>query len=314
MARFVVTGGAGFIGSHLVEQLSDQGHEVCVLDDFSTGKAANLEGIAGEVTVVEGSISDREAVDRAMKGADFCLHHAAIASVPRSVADPIETNRVNVEGTLNVFLAARDAGVKRVVTASSSAVYGEADAAPLTEDLPLRPLSPYGVSKAVNELYAAAFTALYGVEIVVLRYFNVFGPRQDPNSEYAAVVPKFIARLLDGAAPIIYGTGRQSRDFVHVDNVVAANMRACTAPDAASGVYNIGCGTECSVSELARMIGEACGVAREPEHAPMRAGEIERSWASIDKARQALGYDPAVSLEEGLRRTAAWYGERRHVG
>lgn len=313
MARFVVTGGAGFIGGHLVETLVNQRHEVVVLDDFSTGHRDNLAAVAHRVEVIEGSVCDRATVDRAMKGATFCLHHAAIASVPRSVADPIETNRVNVEGTLNVYLAARDAGVRRVVVASSSAVYGETDTAPVNEDLPLRPLSPYGVSKAVDELYGAAFTQLYGLDIVALRYFNVFGPRQNPASEYAAVVPKFITRVLEGHPPVIYGSGRQSRDFVFVGNVVAANLQACMAPGNVAGVYNIAGGEEWTVSQLAESVCQELGSKLTAVHEAARPGEIERSWADIGKARALLGYEPEVGVIPGLKQTIAWY-RARHQG
>jgi UDP-glucose 4-epimerase len=312
MARYLVTGGAGFIGSNLVHALVARGDQVCVIDDFSTGHRAHLALLTG-VEIVEGSILDRAALDRAMVGVDFCLHQAAVPSVPRSVKDPLTSNRANVEGSLNVFLAAREAGVKRVVYASSSSVYGRAGGGALHEGLPLAPVSPYAVSKAAVEQYAGVFTALYGIQLVGLRYFNVFGPRQDPESPYAAVVPKFVQQLRAGERPAIHGDGRQSRDFTYVENVVQANIRACETPDAVSGVYNIACGASASVVDLAHMLGEILGVPCEPAFGPPRQGDILHSLADITRARAALGYAPEVSVREGLTRTAAWYVAQENV-
>jgi len=304
MAEFLITGGAGFIGSHLAAALLHQHRTVRVFDNFSTGNRSKLKKIASEIEVVEGDILDRDALAAAMAGCDYCLHQAALPSVPRSVNDPWASNRANVEGSINVFLAARDAGVKRVIYASSSSVYGNADTMPLVETLPRRPLSPYAVSKAAVELYAASFQSLYGIELVGLRYFNVFGPQQDPDSPYAAVIPKFIRRVLAGEPPEIYGDGTQARDFTYVDNVVSANLKACAAPGPLGGVYNAACGNSISLLELCEMLGTTLGRALEPVFLPARAGDIRRSWADIGAARDVFGYEPVVDFAEGLRHTA----------
>ena len=306
MARYLVTGGAGFIGSNIIRTLVARGDSVRVLDNFSTGYRTNLDGVDG-VDVIEGSILDPVAVTTAMSGMDYCLHQAAVPSVPRSVKDPLTSNRVNVEGSLTIFLAARDAGVKRVVYASSSSVYGRAGGGALKEDLPRSPISPYAVSKATVEQYAEVFTALYGLELVGLRYFNVFGPRQDPDSPYAAVIPKFIRQLRAGEAPTVHGDGSQARDFTFVDNVVHANLSACETAGGVSGVYNIACGASTTVAELARTLGEILGLPREPAFGPARPGDIPYSLADIGRARARLGYVPPVDMREGLTRTAAWY-------
>ncbi|MBP8130433.1 MAG: SDR family oxidoreductase [Candidatus Hydrogenedentes bacterium] len=313
MARYLVTGGAGFIGSNLVRALLARGEQVRVLDDFATGRRVNIAEVTDRVDVVEGSICDADAVRRAMSGVDYCLHLAAIPSVPRSVADPLRSNRVNVEGTLQVFLAARDAEVKRVVYASSSSVYGNAPPGPLAEGLPRAPVSPYGVSKAAAEMYAETFSRLYGVDLVGLRYFNVFGPRQDPNSPYAAVIPIFIRALRGGRRPPVHGDGGQSRDFTFVDNVVEANLLACACPGRIAGVYNVACGDSTPVLGLADMLNAILGTRIEPEYLPARPGDIRDSRADISRARQAFGYVPRVSLREGLERTAVWY-ERTEDG
>lgn len=307
MARYLVTGGAGFIGSNLVRALLARNEQVRVLDDFSTGRRANLEDVAGEIDLVESDVCDPDTVQRAMRGVDYCLHLAAIPSVPRSVADPLRSNRVNVEGTLNVFLAARDANVKRVVYASSSSVYGNARPGPLNEDLPRAPVSPYGVSKAAVEMYAETFSRLYDLELVGLRYFNVFGPHQDPDSPYAAVIPIFIRALRAGRRPPVHGDGRQSRDFTYVDNVVEANLQACACSERIAGIYNAACGASASVLDLVEMLNTLLGTRLEPEFLPARPGDIRDSRADIGRARQAFGYAPRVSLREGLERTAAWY-------
>lgn len=307
MACYVVTGGAGFIGSNLVHALVGAGHEVRVVDDFSTGKRANLDGLENTVHLFEGSICDKALVTDAMKGADYCLHQAALASVPRSVEDPLESNRINVDGTLSVLLAARDGGVKRTVFASSSSVYGNNDTLPVSEDLPVAPISPYGVSKAADELYARTFADLYDMEIVALRYFNVFGPRQDPKSQYAAVIPLFITRMLQGESPLIHGDGEQSRDFSFVENIVAANLLACEAEGKIAGVYNLACGASTSILNLVESLNNILGTNIKPEHGPAREGDIRHSWADISRAEEAFGFSPHVGVEEGLQQTVAWY-------
>jgi len=306
MAAFLITGGAGFIGSNLAHALAAQGESVRILDDFSTGRRRNLEGLGSRVEIIEGSVCDRAILDEAMRGVRYCFHQAAIPAVPRSIAAPEATNRANVEGTLNVFLAARAAGVERVTYASSSSVYGNAQIFPLAETLPRAPISPYAVSKAAAEMYAEVFSDLYGLDLVGLRYFNVFGPRQDPHSDYAAVIPRFIVHLLRGEAPIIFGDGAQARDFTFVDNVVDANLRASRASGPLRGVYNIACGHPVSVLDLAQSLGRLTGVPVPPEFHPARPGDILRSWADIGKAQAAFGYRPSVSLEEGLERTLRW--------
>ncbi len=307
MACYLVTGGAGFIGSNIVHALVSRQHKVRVLDDFSTGRRQNLEKQPSSVEVVEGDICDTSAVARAIHGADYCLHQAAIPSVPRSIEDPAATNRANVDGTINVFLAARDAGLRRVVFASSSAVYGNAERLPVDEELPLNPISPYGVNKAADEMYARVFSDLFDMDIVALRYFNVFGPRQNPKSQYAAVAPIFITRMMAGKPPPVDGDGRQSRDFSYVDNIVDANIKAATAPGRIAGVYNIACGGSCAVIELVGMLNEILGTSIEPQFRDARPGDIRKSWADISRARDAFGYEPRVDIKEGLRRTVEWY-------
>lgn len=310
MAKFLVTGGAGFIGSHLVRALIARGNAVRVLDDFSTGKRENLHDVAPLIEIHEGSIEDRALVARAMQGVDYCLHQAAIPSVPRSVADPWASNRANVEGTLNVFVAAKDAGVKRVVFASSSSIYGNVERMPVSESLPRAPISPYGVTKAADELYGEVFSGLYGLDVVALRYFNVFGPRQDPDSPYAAVVPIFLEKMLRGERPPVHGHGQQARDFTYVENVVQANLRACQAEGRLSGAYNIACGASTSIVELVGMMNALLGTSLPPDHLPARAGDILRSWADISRAQRAFGYSPLVTLKEGLEKTITWFKEK----
>ena len=307
MARFLVTGGAGFIGSSISRTLVEQGHSVRIIDDFSTGRRENLEGIEDRIELIEGSICDEDVLAKGFKDVDYCLHQAAIASVPRSIHEPVECNRANIEGTLKIFLAARDCGAKRVVFASSSAVYGNASGVPADEGQPLKPISPYGVMKATNELYARVCADLYDIEIVGLRYFNVFGPRQDPASQYAAVVPLFVTAMLAGKRPTVHGDGRQSRDFSYVENVVAANVRACLAEGPVTGVYNVACGQSTAILDLVGMLNSILGTDIEPDFGPARAGDIRQSWANIEKARGVLGYEPLVSVEEGLEKTVEWY-------
>ena len=254
MSHYLVTGGSGFIGSHLVHALLNAGHQVRVLDDFSTGRRENLATVSDRIECVEGTVLDAAVLSGAMRGIDYCLHQAAIPSVPRSIAAPDATNDANVTGTLRLLLAAREQGVHRVVFASSSSVYGRAERYPVDEGMPRVPLSPYGASKAAAEMYAEAFSEVYGMEIVGLRYFNVFGPRQDPASAYAAVIPKFITAMLRGEAPVIHGDGTQSRDFSYIDNVVAANLRACAQPGELNGIFNVACGQSVSLKALVAAI------------------------------------------------------------
>ena len=304
--RYVVTGGAGFIGSHLVEHLVNAGHHVTVLDDFSTGKRDNISAWTSKITIVEGSITDHAACARAIAGADYVLHEAAVPSVPRSVSDPVTSHEVNATGTLNVLIAARDAKVKRVVYAASSSAYGDTAELPKHERIVPRPRSPYAVAKLAGEHYCRAFHALYGLPAIALRYFNVFGPRQDPNSQYAAVVPKFITCALANTAPVIYGDGGQTRDFTYVENVVRANLAACTAAEAAFGdVFNVGCGDRVSVLELWERIRALTGATVKPKHEPVRAGDVRDSLASLDHARSLLDWAPTITLDEGLKRTLA---------
>jgi len=308
---YLVTGGAGFIGSHIVERLVQEGQHVRVIDNLSTGKRKNIEPFLEKIEFIEGDVRDLELVRKAMDGVDYVLHQAAVPSVPRSVKDPLTTNAVNIEGTLNILIAARDAGVKRVVYASSSSVYGDTPVLPKHEGMKLEPRSPYAVSKLGGELYCQVFYHVYGLETVVLRYFNVFGPRQDPESQYAAVVPKFIAALLRNEPPTIFGDGEQSRDFTYVENVVEANLLAAQAkgPDVAGQVFNIACGTRVTINKLAQMLAEIIGVDPElkPHYAPPRPGDVRHSLADISKGQRFLGYHVKVDLFEGLKRTVDWY-------
>ncbi|MCF8031745.1 MAG: SDR family oxidoreductase [Desulfarculaceae bacterium] len=318
MSAYLITGGAGFIGSHLAETLVKQGHRVRVLDNLSTGKEANLEpasGGPGELDFLEGDIRELDTCQRAMEGMDYVLHQAARASVPRSVADPLATNAVNVNGSLNLLYAAKEAQVKRMVLASSSSVYGNVDPpdAPKVESQPPRPMSPYAASKVSMEHYASAFYQVYGLETVCLRYFNIFGPRQDPDSPYAAVIPKFLFCLLQGERPPVHGDGRQSRDFTYIDNVVAANLAACAAPDAPGQAINVAAGVSHDLLELLDILGELTGKPREPEFQESRAADVYYSLADLSKARELLGYEPKVDFREGLGRLAALAQEGRYL-
>lgn len=308
MARYIVTGGAGFIGSHITETLVSQGHEVVVLDDLSTGHEHNLAGFRDKIEFVKGSICDEALLKELMPGTDVVFHQGALASVPRSVAEPLASNEVNITGTLKVFIAAKEAGVRRVVYAASSSAYGDSETLPKREDMPGKPLSPYAVTKYVDELYGKVFTDIYELPTVGLRYFNVFGPRQDPKSQYAAVIPLFITKYLAGEAPTIHGDGGQSRDFTFIENVVQANLRAAAADDKADGlVYNVACGAKIDLNELADRIRNLLGSDLEPVHGPPRVGDVRHSLADISLAQDRLGYDPQVDLAEGLERTVRWY-------
>ncbi|MBN2206137.1 MAG: SDR family oxidoreductase [Candidatus Aminicenantes bacterium] len=311
MAGVLVTGGAGFIGSHLVEALVRRGDCVRVLDNFLTGRRDNLDEFRKDVEVLEGDIREPEDCREAVRGMDVVLHQAALPSVPRSVRDPRLTNDINITGTLNMLLAARDAGVASFVFASSSSVYGDDPNLPKTEGREGKPLSPYAVSKLVGEAYVRVFRDLYGLNAVALRYFNIFGPRQDPASQYAAVVPNFVTRLLRGEPPVIYGDGEQSRDFTYVANVVQANLLAAEAKTAGGDAFNIACADRITVAGLALALNRILGTDIPPVHEPARAGDIRHSFADIRKAEAGLSYRPAVAFEDGLRRTVDWYRSRR---
>jgi UDP-glucose 4-epimerase len=307
VARYLITGGAGFIGSHLAEVLVRRGEEVVVLDNLDTGRRENLAPAQtgpGRLTFIEGDITDLETCRRAMQGVDYVLHQAARPSVQRSVEDPLRSHRVNVDGTLNVLLAARDQQVKRVVVASSSSVYGnrEDPRAPKHEDMDPRPMSPYAADKTAVEHYCRAFYQVYGLESLCLRYFNVFGPRQDPNSPYAAVIPKFLFALLEGREPTVHGDGRQSRDFTYVDNVVEANLLACRAPSAQGQAVNVASGRSHDLLYLLEVLGRLLGVEPRPVFGPPRPGDVRHSLADLSRARELLGYQVRVSFEEGLAR------------
>jgi len=301
----LVTGGAGFIGSHLVEGLLGEGWSVRVLDDFSSGSEANLAACAERIEVRRGDICDPNAVREAVEGVEVVFHQAAIASVPRSVADPIGTDAVNVGGTLRVLEAARQAGVRRLVFAASSAAYGNAGIVPSAEDLPASPESPYALQKHTGELYCALYARLYGLEAVALRYFNVFGPRQDPSSDYAAVIPAFAAAAIAKRAPVIYGDGEQTRDFVYVDNVVRANLLAATAPRASGSVVNVAAGVQTSLNALWATIRDILGIPIEPRYESVREGDVRVSVADLRRAEALLGYEATVDLAAGLRHTLA---------
>ncbi len=309
-AHVLVTGGAGFIGSHIAERLLREGARVRIMDNYSTGRRENLIGIAGEngsaLQVVEADLRDAAAVRSAVEGVTHVVHQAALASVQRSVLDPGPTHDVNATGTLELLLAARDAGVKRYVFAGSSSVYGDQPELPKRESMAPGPLSPYALSKSVGESYARLFFSLYGLETVTLRYFNVFGPRQNPDSQYAAVIPLFVRAALSGEAPTIYGDGRQTRDFTYIDNVVEANLLALSRPGVGGSVFNIACGDRISLLDLLGEIGRITGRALTPNFEAPRAGDVRDSQAAIDEARERLGYAPRVTLADGLERTVAW--------
>jgi UDP-N-acetylglucosamine/UDP-N-acetyl-alpha-D-glucosaminouronate 4-epimerase len=305
--RFVVTGGAGFIGSNTVDELIRRGHSVVVLDDLSAGKEENLAEVRSKISFIKGSITDLEVVRKAMPEADYVLHLAARTSVPRSVKDPLETNRINVDGTLNVLVAARDAKVKRVVFAASSSAYGETPTLPKTESMRPEPISPYGVTKYVGELYAQTFGRVYGLENVSLRYFNVFGPRQDPNSPYSGVLSRFCTAFLEETQPLVYGDGEQSRDFTYIENVVQANLLACEAPGASGKIFNVGTGGRFTLNQTLALLQKISGKELGAKYDPPREGDIRDSQADISLAREVLGYEPKVAFEEGLQRTFEWY-------
>jgi UDP-glucose 4-epimerase len=307
---YLVTGGGGFIGSHIVEKLVGMGEKVRVFDNFSFGKAENLKQVEGQVEIISGDLLDAAALGQAMSGVRVVFHQAALRSVPFSVENPTLVNRVNVEGTLNVFVAARDAGVKRVVYASSSSVYGKSPTLPKREQDVLAPISPYAASKAAGEYYGKVFTELYGLETVGLRYFNVYGPRQDPNSQYAAVIPRFINWGFQGQPLEIHGDGLQSRDFTYIDNVVSANLHAAESQLGAGGVFNVGQGRAHTLLEVVDLLEDIIGTKLQLLHIAGRAGDVRHTQADISEAQRCLGYTPEISFEEGLSRTVAYLGKQ----
>ncbi len=312
MATYLVTGVAGFIGSALAHALLEAGEKVRGIDNFSTGRRENLDGILGRMDFREADLLDESAISDACRGVDYLLHEAAIPSVPRSVTDPIASNRANVDGTVNVLVAARDAKVKRVVYAASSSAYGDTPTLPKREDMPANPISPYAVAKLAGELYMASFWRVYGLETVSLRYFNIFGPRQDPTSPYSAVLAKFITSMLRGEAPTIHGDGEQSRDFTYIENAVAANLLACRAPreQVCGRVFNIAAGRRFTLNETFQLLKPLTGFSGEAKHGDPRPGDVRHSLADIALAEKHLRYRPLVNFEEGLKRTVEWYRMR----
>jgi nucleoside-diphosphate-sugar epimerase len=306
MSFYLVTGGAGFIGSHLAEELLRRGERVRIVDSLITGRRKNLSQLPG-IDFIEGDLADLTVARKAVQGIDYLLHQAAIPSVPRSVEDPITSNRANIDSTLNVLVAARDARVKRVVYAGSSSAYGNTETLPKREDMPTNPLSPYALQKLVGEQYMQMFTALYGLETVSIRYFNVFGPRQDPSSPYSGVISLFAKALLENTAPTIYGDGEQTRDFTYIANVVDGVLRAVGAPRASGAVINVATGSRVSLNRLLEAMKKLTGSHVTTSYAPPRHGDVRDSQADITRARDLLGYEPLVSFEEGLRRTLEWY-------
>jgi nucleoside-diphosphate-sugar epimerase len=314
MARYLVTGGAGFIGSNLARYILDRGHDVVVLDNFATGKRENLAEIAGRITLIEGDIRDAGTVASAMAGCCAVFHEAALGSVPRSIEDPLTSHDVNVNGTIRVLEAARAVGLRRIVFAASSSAYGNREESPKHEAMAPLPISPYAAGKVACEAYMQGYAASFGLETVCLRYFNVFGPRQDPFGAYAAVIPAFVSRLLKGRPPVVYGDGEQSRDFCYIDNVCHANWLAANAPaEVCTGrPVNIACNQRTSLNQILSQLGELLGVKLKATYEPQRAGDVKHSLADISLARQRLGYEPQVCFEDGLARSIDWY--RKNLG
>jgi len=305
--RYLVTGGAGFIGSNIVDELVRRGHKVVVLDDLSAGKESNLADVRSKIDLRVGSITDLAAVQSACNSADYVIHLAARTSVPRSVQDPIGTNFVNIDGTLNVLVAARDAEVRRIVFAASSSAYGETRTLPKTETMPADPISPYGITKYVGELYAKVFGRVYGLENACVRYFNVFGPRQDPSSQYSGVLSRFMLAVIEGQQPVVFGDGEQSRDFTFIENIVDETLRACEAQGASGMVFNGGTGARITLNQVLKLLEKISGKKIQAKYDPPRTGDIRDSQADISVAQKVLGYKPLVHFEEGLQRTWEWY-------
>jgi nucleoside-diphosphate-sugar epimerase len=307
MATYLITGGAGFIGSNLVEELLNRNQTVRVLDNFATGREINLQSFAGKIELIRGDIRDAAVVDKAVQGVDYVLHQAALASVPRSIANPTASNEVNVQGTLNLLQAAHRHGIKRFVAASSSSVYGDSVQLPKVETMPTNPKSPYAVTKLTLELYMRVFSEIHGMTTVALRYFNVFGPRQDPNSQYSAVIPLFVKGLIQGQPPTINGDGEQSRDFTYITNVIQANLKACEADVTGFNVFNVACGGRFTLNQLYNTLAAAIGSKLPANYGPDRQGDVKHSMADISAISRVLGYNPDVSFEEGIAKTVAWY-------
>ena len=305
--RYLVTGGAGFIGSNIVDELVRRGHQVTVLDDLSAGKESNLADVRGKIDLRIGSITDLADVQSACHGADYVIHLAARTSVPRSVQNPVETNHVHIDGTLNVLVAARDAKVRRFVYAASSSAYGETPTLPKTEAMQPNPISPYGITKYVGELYAGVFGRVYGLENVCIRYFNVFGPRQDPTSQYSGVLSRFMLAVIEGQPLVVYGDGEQSRDFTFIENIVNETLRACEAKGASGMVFNGGTGARITLNQVLKLLEKATGKKIQAKYDPPRTGDIRDSQADVSLALKVLGYEPRVHFEEGLQRTWEWY-------
>ena len=308
---YLITGGAGFIGSNLAEALVNQGATVKILDNFTTGRKENIAHLTDKVEVINGDVRYLNTLLEVTKGVDYILHQAALPSVPRSIQTPLESNDVNLNGTLNVLSAAKENGVKRVVYAASSSAYGDTPTLPKVETMKPNPLSPYAVNKLAAEQYCSVFYKVYGLETVALRYFNIFGPRQDPNSYYSAVIPKFIKAYFKGESPVIYGDGSQSRDFTYIENVIDANLKACKAPDAPGHVFNIACGERITLNELAEELRKIIGSDVQPVHGDPRPGDIKHSLADISAAQKLLGYQVKVRVHEGLKRTVEWFDRHR---
>jgi nucleoside-diphosphate-sugar epimerase len=309
MNKYLVTGGAGFIGSHIAGELVRKGHAVRVIDNFSTGKRENISSFLDEIELVEADIREFKACRKVVEGMDFVLHQAALTSVPFSIEDPLLTNEVNITGTLNLLLASRNAKVQRLIFASSAAVYGDDSRLPKTENMEGLPISPYALSKRVGEMYCRLFSQLYGLSTVCLRYFNIFGPRQDPFSQYASVIPNFIGKMLKEEKPSVFGDGEQSRDFLYVSNVVEANILASRISEVSGEVFNIAGGEKTTVNSLVKELNEVLGKQIKPAYEDPRSGDIKHSYADISKARKMLKYEPTVSFSEGLRETVRWYRE-----
>lgn len=311
MAKYLVTGGAGFIGSNIVEELVRRRQKVVVLDSFITGKMDNLKPFLGKIKLVRGDIRKRSDLDKSLKGVDYVIHQAALRSVPKSVDDPFTTNDINVTGTLNLLVAARDHKVKRVVYASSSSAYGDAKRFPQSETDTPSPISPYGVAKLAAEHYCVTFAKTFGLETVSLRYFNVFGPRQNPDSKYSAVIPAFLFTMAKGASPIVEWDGRQSRDFTYVGNVVEANLRSCTTPGVGGEVFNVACGSTTSIISIVNELNSILGTAIKPTYAPKRKGDVRKTYADISKMKRMLKIKKIVGFEEGLKRTVEWFEKNK---